>query len=139
MVFDVSVAMTWILFLALFPISFFWMRRAWRIFVKRDFSEVGLKRGVAPANPEKFAPYTGALNLVCGAITVCTILGVLTGSLGYETWSAIGGSTIWIKFFLDFIISRHAHPVKWGKKKKDDEAVSEKAGSDAAGGVGESN
>ena len=40
MVFDISVAMTWILFLALFPISFVWLRRAWRIVMYRDFSEV---------------------------------------------------------------------------------------------------
>lgn len=120
MVFDVHVAMTWILFLALFPIAFFWLRRAWRIFAKRDFSEVGLKRGESPANPEKFAPYTGALNLVCGIIVVCTILGIVTGSFGYETWSAIAGSTIWIKFFMDFIISRHAHPTQWGRKKTED-------------------
>ncbi len=45
MVFDVSVALTWILFLALFPMAYFWLRRAWRIGVKRDFSEVALKRG----------------------------------------------------------------------------------------------
>ncbi len=118
MIFDISVAMTWILFLALFPIAFFWLRRAWRIFAKRDFSEVGLKRGEPPANPEKFAPYTGALNLVCGSIIICVILGVVTGALPYETWSAIAGSTLWIKFFLDFIISRHAHPVQWGRKPR---------------------
>lgn len=128
MVFDVSVAMTWILFLALFPISFFWLRRAWRIFVKRDFSEVALKRGDPPANPEKFAPYTGALNLVCGIIIVCNIVGIVTGSFTYETWSAIAGSTIWIKFFMDFIISRHAHPTQWGKKKSP-EAETEAASS----------
>ena len=28
MVFDASVALNWILFLALFPIAFFWLRRA---------------------------------------------------------------------------------------------------------------
>jgi hypothetical protein len=27
MTFDISVAMTWILFLALFPISYYWLRR----------------------------------------------------------------------------------------------------------------
>lgn len=118
MIFDISVAMTWILFLALFPIAFFWLRRAWRIFAKRDFSEVGLKRGEPPANPEKFAPYTGTLHLVCGSIIICVILGVVTGALPYETWSAIAGSTLWIKFFLDFIISRHAHPVQWGRKPR---------------------
>jgi hypothetical protein len=52
MVFDVSVAMTWILFLALFPMAFFWFRRAWRIVVKRDFSEVAIKRGESPPNAE---------------------------------------------------------------------------------------
>lgn len=117
MVFDINVAMTWILFLALFPIAFFWLRRAWRIFARQDFSEVGLKRGLPPAHPEKFAPYTGALNLVAGVIVAFNILGIVTGKFSYETWSAIAGITIWCKFFMDFIISRHAHPTVWGRKK----------------------
>lgn len=56
MVFDVSVAISWILFLALFPITFFWLRRAWRIAINKDFSEVAVKRGQPPANPARYAP-----------------------------------------------------------------------------------
>src|SRR3990167_3530207 len=79
MVFDISVAMTWILFLALFPISFVWLRRAWRIVVNRDFSEVAVKRGEAPPDPAKFAPYEMAINLVAGVILLCVIVAVLAG------------------------------------------------------------
>ena len=46
----VSLALNWILFLGLFPIAFYWLRRAWRILIKRDFSEVALKYGEAPPN-----------------------------------------------------------------------------------------
>jgi small-conductance mechanosensitive channel len=109
MVFDFSVALTWILFLALFPIAFFWLRRAWRIIVKRDFSEVALKRGQSPSNPARFAPYEAAVNLVAGVVTMVVIVSVLLGQLDYSTWSAIAGSTIWCKFFMDFALSRHAH------------------------------
>jgi ABC-type phosphate transport system permease subunit len=109
MVFDVSVALTWILFLALFPMSFFWLRRAWRILFKRDFSEVALRRGEPPPNAERFAPYTGILNLVAGGV-VATVIGlVLMAAAPYETWTAIAGSTIWCKFALDFAIGWHAH------------------------------
>jgi hypothetical protein len=116
MVFDVSVAMTWLLFLALFPIAFFWLRRAWRILVKHDFSDVALKRGELPANPEKFAPYAAIINMIGGVIIVFVIIGVFAGVLAYETWSAIAGSTIWMKFIFDFILSRHAHPIVAKKK-----------------------
>jgi ABC-type phosphate transport system permease subunit len=109
MVFDFSVALTWILFLALFPIGFFWLRRAWRILLKRDFSEVGLKRGVSPPHPEKFAPFEAVGNLIAGTIVVVVIAAVIWGALDYATWSAIAGSTIWCKFFFDFALSRHAH------------------------------
>lgn len=119
MVFDISVAMTWILFLALFPIAFFWLRRVWRIVIKRDWSEVALRRGQPPANPGKYAPYTATLNLIGGIIIVFVILGVVTGSLEYETWSAIAGSTLWMKFIFDFIISRQAHPIIVGRNKGD--------------------
>ncbi len=109
MVFDVNVALTWILFLALFPIGFFWLRRAWRIVMQRDFSEVALKQGVPPSDPEKFAPYEMAINLVCGIVVVGVIVSVLTGALEYSSWSAIAGITIWVKFLASFALSRHAH------------------------------
>ncbi len=109
MVFDVNVALTWILFLALFPMAFFWLRRAWRIVVRRDFSEVALKHGLSPPNPEKFAPYEMAVNLIAGTVIVVVIGSVLLGLWEYGTWSAIAGSTIWCKFFASFALSRHAH------------------------------
>lgn len=117
MVFDISVAMTWILFIALFPISFFWLRRAWRIAIKRDFSEVALKRGTPPAHPEKYATYTAAINLLGGIILVYVIFSVIAAYYDYATWSAAAGVTIWMKLIADFIISRQAHP--FVVKKKD--------------------
>ena len=118
MVFDVSVVLTWILFIALFPIGFFWLRRAWRIVVNRDFSEVATKHGESPPNPEKFAPYEMALNLVAGGIIVSVIVAVVVGAWDYSTWSAVAGSTIWCKFFASFALSRHAH-AKFGRPKSE--------------------
>ena len=109
MVFDVSVALTWILYLALFPMAFFCFRRAWRIVVKRDFSEVALKRGLPPPNPEKFAPFEMIINLIAGTVATVVIVSVALGQLDYNTWTAIAGSTIWCKFFLSFALSRQAH------------------------------
>ena len=109
MVFDVSVALTWLMFLALFPIAFFWLRRAWRIGVARDFSEVALKRGEPPQRPARWAPYVMVINAVAGVVAVFVIVGVLVFALPYDTWTALAGSTIWIKFFLDFALSRQAH------------------------------
>lgn len=116
MVFDFSVALTWILFLALFPISFFWLRRAWRILVKKNYEEVALKHGTPPENPKKYAPYAASINLVAGLVIVWVVLNILWGSMSYDTWSAYAGITIWLKFIADFILSRHAHPFM-GKKK----------------------
>lgn len=116
MVFDISVATTWILFLALFPISFFWLRRSWRIVMNRDFSEVAVKRGESPPNAEKYAPYEMAINLVAGTVIVCVIISVIAGVWEYSTWSAIAGSTIWCKFIASFALSRQAH-AQWGKNK----------------------
>lgn len=118
MVFDVSVAMTWVLFLALFPMAFIWLRRAWRIIIRRDFSEVALKRGVPPANPARYAPYEAAFNLIAGGIATYVIVAVLLGHLEYDTWTAIAGSTIWCKFFASFGLSRQAHPWTMFKKEK---------------------
>jgi hypothetical protein len=109
MVFNVSVVLTWILFLALFPLAFFWLRRAWRIFARRDFSEVALKRGEPPPNAEKWAPYEMAINLVAGTVCVFVIIGVALGAMPYDTWTAIAGTTIWCKFFASFALGRHAH------------------------------
>ncbi|WP_020676688.1 hypothetical protein [Geopsychrobacter electrodiphilus] len=110
MVFDISIAITWILFLALFPMAFIWLRRAWRIFIQKDYSEVALKRGSAPPNPKKWAPYTGLTNLVAGGVALTAILGVGAAIFPYKTWSAMAGITLWGKIIADFIISRQAHP-----------------------------
>ena len=123
MVFDVSVALTWVLFLALFPIAFFWFRRAWRIIVRRDFSEVALKHGEPPANPPRFAPYAAAINLIGGGVVVVVIVGVVIGHFDYETWSAMAGVTIWCKFLADFLLSRHAHPIVLGKRGRREKPV----------------
>ena len=112
----ISLAITWILFLSLFPIAFFWLRRAWRILFKRDFSEVALTVGERPAEPAKYAPYAATINLVAGGVAVAVILMVVIGGVPYDVWSAIAGSTIWMKFLADFILRQHAHPM-WGKKK----------------------
>ncbi len=109
MVFDVSVAITWILFLAMFPISFFWLRTAYRILIKRDFSEVALKKGEPPEDPARWAPYEMAIHLIGGTIMVLLIITILMGAASYDTWSAVAGSTLWIKFFASFALSRHAH------------------------------
>ena len=127
MVFDVSVAMTWILFLALFPMAFIWLRRAWRIFIKKNYSDVALKHGQAPANQAKWGTTVGMINLIAGGICIWIIIGVPTwiGSgilLGpfkeYDSWSAVAGITIWGKIFADFIVKMQAHPFKFGKKNK---------------------
>ena len=124
MVFDISIVITWLLFLALFPMAFFWLRRAYRIFIKKDYSEVALKRGEAPADPKKWAPATGIINLAAGGTALVTIIGVLLALMPYKTWSAMAGVTLWFKVFADYIISRQAHPFVLGRKKDKEKKAS---------------
>lgn len=127
MYFYVSLILNWALFLALLPMAYFWFRRAWKIFSKKDYSEVALKRGQSPPHPEKWATLVGLVNFAAGLVAVWILIGIplwiATGvKIGpfasYDNWSALAGSTIWIKIFADFIISRQAHPFVWGRKKK---------------------
>jgi hypothetical protein len=102
--------------LALFPVAFFWLRRAYRIGVKRDFSEVALKKGLPPPDPEKYAPYEMMANLLGGVVIVAVIVIVLLGLMDYQSWVALAGSTLWIKLFVSFALSRQAHGL--GPKNK---------------------
>jgi hypothetical protein len=111
----ISIALNWILFLALFPIAFFWLRRCWRIVLRRDFSEVGLKRGVPAPSPERYAPYDAVLHLIAGGLILAAICGVLFFQMPFDTWNALAGSTIVCKLFASFALSRQAHG--WIKKK----------------------
>ena len=115
---DAGLIITWVLFLALFPMVFFWLRRAYRIFFNKDYSEVALKRGEAPKNPAKWAPFTGAINLVAGLTALWTIVGIVVLGYEYDKWSAMAGCTIWGKIFADWILRNQAHPFQFGKKKK---------------------
>lgn len=104
-----NLALTWLLFLALFPIAFFWLRRAWRIGVRRDFSEVALKGGEPPPDAVRWAPYEMAISGIAGTIIAVTIVWILVGAMPYEQWTAVAGSTIWCKFMASFALGRHAH------------------------------
>ncbi|MCX7693121.1 hypothetical protein [Tepidimonas taiwanensis] len=104
-------------FLVLFPVAFFWLRRAWRIAVRRDFSEVALKKGEPPADAERWAPYELAINLIAGGVLVGVIVSVLMGWLAYQDWVAIAGTTLWMKIFLSFALARHAHGIAQPKAR----------------------
>jgi hypothetical protein len=124
----------WFFVLALFPIAFFWARRAYRILIQRDFSEVALKKGLPPSDPERFAHYEFAINFVPAIV----LIGVLISSflpllwmfwdvnLAIDGWILnrddrlkYAGVTIWLKVFASFALSRHAHGgiAALGKKK----------------------
>lgn len=116
----------WIFLLALFPIAFFWLRRAYRILVKQDFREVALKKGLPPANAEKYAPYEMVINLVGGAVMVVVLVAVLGfQALASEDWIAIAGSTLWIKLLASFALSRQAHGLGPKTKAKAKRAASD--------------
>ncbi len=102
------------MFLGLFPISFYWLRTAWRIGVKKDFSRVALKRGASPDSPGKYAGCAAGINLAAGAVLTFVIGLIIFSGLEFESWTAAAGITIWMKFFAEFILSRHAH-MKWKK------------------------
>ena len=104
-------------FLALFPVAFFWLRRAWRILVRRDFSEVALKKGEPPADAERWAPYEMTINLVGGGVLVGVIVAVLMGWLEYQAWVAVAGTTLWMKIFLSFALACHAHGIGQPKSR----------------------
>lgn len=111
--------------LALFPVAFFWLRRAYRIFKNRDYSEVALKKGVSPPNPEKYAPYELVINLIGGAVIVLVIAVVLLGLLDYQAWIAVAGSTLWIKLFASFALSRQAHGLGPKNKNKNKDTAND--------------
>lgn len=110
--------LNWVLYIALFPVSFFWLRRSYRIFIKKDYSEVALKRGEGPANPKRWAPFTGLSNLVGGGVAVWLIVTIPLGVYTFSKWIEIAGLTLWAKLLFDYIISRQAHPFTFGRKSK---------------------
>jgi len=50
-----------------------------------------------------------AINLIAGTVVVLLIVSIVMGVMEYEAWSAIGGITIWCKFFASFGLARQAH------------------------------
>lgn len=102
--------LNWFFLLALVPIAFFWLRRAYRILFKNDYSEVALKKGVPPKDAEKYAPYEMAFCMIGGVVMVVVLVAVLGfQALSEDQWIAIAGSTLWIKVFASFALSRTAH------------------------------
>ncbi len=100
---------TWVLFIGLFVLAFYWLKRAYVIILKKDYSYVALKWGKSPAYPKKYAPYYFLTNLGAGLIFVLVIVFIVFYGLEYEKWTAAIGTTFWMKIFVEFILSRHAH------------------------------
>ncbi len=118
------VLFNWIFLLVLFPVAFFWLRRVYRILVKRDFSEVALKKGLPPADAEKYAPYEMVINLVGGVVLVGVLVSVLGfQALNSENWIAIAGVTLWVKLLASFALGRQAHGLGPAKRKSKREAA----------------
>jgi cytochrome c biogenesis protein CcdA len=125
MMLDVSTVMFWLLFLALFPISFTWFRRAYRIIHNKDYSEVALSRGVSPPNAERYAPFTAVVNIIAGlsltfvilSVVMFGIFGIVWLNPDFQSWVAVAGSTIWMKIIFDFIISQQAKMFNKRQKK----------------------
>ena len=113
----IHLALTWILFLALFPISFLWLRKAYRIAVKKDYSLVAMKRGVPAPNPRKFIVPEIVLHTLAALLVIYALYGVIVGGWHYNEWTALAGSAIWCKILFSFVIARHAHPPKPKAKK----------------------
>ena len=112
------VLFNWIFLLVLFPVAFFWLRRTYRILIKRDFSEVALKKGLPPVNAERYAPYEMVINLVGGVVMVGVLIAVLGfQALKSEDWIAIAGVTLWVKLLLSFVLGRQAHGLGPAKRK----------------------
>ncbi len=105
---------TILMFIGLFPLSFFWLKRAWRIGMKKDYSYVALKHGIPPENPQQYAIYSIGINLISGLTLATVILLIVFIGLSYDTWTAIAGTTIWMKLFAEFILSRQVH-MNWKK------------------------
>lgn len=110
--------LNWFFLLALIPVAFFWLRRAWRIGVRRDFSEVALKKGMPAPNAERYAPYELIINLLGGLVLVGVLVAVLGfQALGRDEWIAIAGSTLWLKIFASFALSRQAHGLSPARRR----------------------
>ncbi len=106
---NLVLVLTWILFIGLFPLSFYWMKRAFVIIVKKDYSNVALKWGKKPLKQKKYAPYYFLTNLAAGLIFILVIFLIVFYGLEYEKWTAVIGTTFWMKIFVEFILSSHAH------------------------------
>lgn len=63
-----------VLYLALLPIAWVWFRLIWRVLVMHDYSGVALRKGVAPPDAQRVAPFFVALNLIAGTILVGVVL-----------------------------------------------------------------
>lgn len=105
------IVINYAMFIGLLPISFFWLRKAWKVGIKNDMSYVALKRGEPPKNPKKYAKFTVAINFIAGLILAGVFVFILITGLYryYSTWTAIVGTTIWMKIIAGFIVSRQAH------------------------------
>lgn len=92
----VALVMYGMLYLALFPIVFFWLRLVRNIVLRKDYSEVGLRKGQSPPNPKKLAPFFVVLNSICALILMGIILYVPVTASTLINWDVFtSDATSW--------------------------------------------
>lgn len=134
-IFNSTTAVTWILFLAMPAIAFVWWRKAFQILIKKDFSNVLLKKGESPKKNLKVWGYLIATsNFLAGGVIFFVLFKVLLFAVFYykdlnavhfnfDVWSEATAITIWVKFIVEFIFKQQAHPLKLGRRKKEEIAT----------------
>ncbi|WP_119153855.1 hypothetical protein [Caldimonas tepidiphila] len=104
-----SVVFAWLLLLLALALAALCFRRAWTILVRRNFAEVAVRQGQAPADPARWAPYAAVIHLVAGAVVLASVLAALLGLAPFSTWSSTVGLTLWIYLFALHLLARRAH------------------------------
>lgn len=92
----VALVMYGILYLSLFSIVFFWLRLVRNVVLRKDYSEVALRKGASPPHPKKLAPFFVVLNSVCALILIGVILYVPVTGFALIDWDVFtSDATSW--------------------------------------------
>ena len=106
-----------LMFLGIFLMAAGMLHRAGRIAIGRDMRFVVDWRGRALAEPERWAHWVLAINLIGGAVLLGIGVSVLVVGLAFSVWTGSAGLVLWSYFFLLKVIAGRAarNPADSGK------------------------
>jgi hypothetical protein len=108
MIFYLELAVAWVLFLAIFPLTVGMFYRAWKIAVRREWHYVAPWYGNPVPQPQRWAHWFAGINMLGGSVLFAILISIIVFGAPFSKWATAVALTIWMYYITTQLLARKA-------------------------------